>query len=320
MLQVALPQAAACLATAASMLAKKHACLLQLEATIAEFPNFLPFNFAVQQGTLRGLTNSLARRSQGSTADAGQLRTATDFRGSLSDGGLLQVTAKGTDAMTKVHAAHRDDVAMAAAIIADESNSSMLPQRKEYCLRHQLQVSNGSFDPGYALLEASLVEHCKRVRELRAANNGEWYVVLTWGKSTWGGMSTSDRMQSDRICLQYCGYRCATVPESMLSTRGTSNQNGFQPEQVEEWLRNGAVQTARGGGSEQAAKPGSKRPEKPCPNWWCGRGQSGANYSRHVKDCNLKGPPQSGEKRAEPKRRSVTEQKARVALKSNRGF
>jgi hypothetical protein len=146
-------------------------CLLQLEATIAKFPNMLPFNFAIR----KGFTDSLAIRSTGSSADAGQLRTAIADRGSLTDGGILVMTALGSDAMATVRAADRVDVDTAAAIIADENNPSMLALRREYYRRHQLQVSNGSFDAGYVLLQAALVEHCKRVRELRAADNGEWF-------------------------------------------------------------------------------------------------------------------------------------------------
>jgi hypothetical protein len=254
------------------------ACLLQLEATIAKFPNFLPFNFAVQQGTLRGLTKSLAIRSTGSTADAGHLRTAIGFGGSLTAGGHLQLNTRGRDAVAEVTAADPVDVEMAAAIIADENNLSKLPQRKQYIQRHKKQLD---YDDGYVILQAILLPHCTRVRKWKAAGHGEWVFVPTWGSSRGG----SNNINNDRISLHRYGYRCASVPASMLSPNDHFSRNGFSAEQVEEWIASGAVRTGLGGGSAQAEKPGGERGVKECTNSWCKEMITGRNLARHVKKC-----------------------------------
>jgi hypothetical protein len=190
----------------------------------------------------------------------------------------VRVNSYGIDAMKKVpvNAANPVDVAMAAAIILDETtgNPSMLAQRKQYYERHQLQVRNRSYDDGWVGLVASLLPHCERLRQWRAAGYGQWYVIPAY---------RSNNGTSDRICfrLDKIGYRCTTVPASMLSP--IDSRNGFSAEQVEEWITSGAVQTELGGGS--AANPGGKRGVRECTNWWCKEMITGRNLARHVKKC-----------------------------------
>jgi hypothetical protein len=248
---------------------------LQLEAFIAQFPNMLPRGLGIKKGH----SDSLAIRSTGSTADAGHLRTAIGFGGSLTAGGHLQLNTRGRDAVAEVTAADPVDVEMAAAIIADENNLSKLPQRKQYIQRHKKQLD---YDDGFVILQAILLPHCTRVRKWKAAGHGEWVFVPTWGSTR----RSSNIINNDRITLHHYGYRCASVPASMLSPIDQDSRNGFSAEQVEEWIASRAVRTGLGGGSPQAEKPGGKRGDiKECTNSWCKEMITRKNFARHVTKC-----------------------------------
>jgi len=218
--------------------------------------------------------------------------------------------------MAMVKAADPADVAMAAAIIADESNSPCLELRKQYCERHRQQLRLGSFDDGYVVVLVSLLPHCRRVRELRVAGRGQWYGVPSWDTHTSEG-------RSDRFRLQMSGfvYRCETVPASMLSSWRSSNTrhklpNGYSAEQVEAWVKNEPEQTALGGA--QAAKGGSRRPDKPCTNWWCKRMVSYTNFAAHVRECTNANA--EGRVLSESNRKSATHKTAMEALRGTRGY
>jgi hypothetical protein len=244
------------------------------------------------------------RRSQGPSQRAAHLRTATDLRGSLTPGGVLIVNTLGRDAVAKVIAAHAVDVEMAAAIIADENNLSMLPQRKQYIQRHKEQ---SDYDDGYVILQASLLPHCTRVREWKAAGHGEWLFVPTWALC-------NRQSQSDRIRLNNYGYRSTRVPASMLSR--IDSRNGFSAEQVEEWITSGAVQTALGGGS--AANPGGKRGVRECTNWWCKEMVTGRNLARHVTKCEQRHA--AGRVLAAPNNTLSKNSASKLAARGARGF
>jgi hypothetical protein len=227
-----------------------------------------------------GHSESLKRRSQGPSAAATHLSTATDLRGGLTAGGILLVNTLGRDAMEKLNAANPVDVALATAILLDETNPSMLARRKEYYERHQQQVRKRSYDDGWVLLVAHLLPHCERLRQWRAAGRGQWYVVPSFTNNNGATNFTADRMG----VRSRMSYRCTTVPASMLSRiHGSSlSSAGFSAEQVEEWISKGAVHSPLGGGSAQDAKSGRL---KECTNSWCTRMITADNLQRHVRDC-----------------------------------
>ncbi len=226
-------------------------------------------------GIKKGHSDSLAIRLQGPSATATHLRTAARNSGELvTDGGVLTLAGKGVGAMQNVRAADRDDVAMAKKIIGDKFNPSMLAQREEYLVRQKQQENLGSYDDGTSFLVQALLPHCKRLRKLRDAGF-EWYGYPTWmATHTFG---------AGRITLQRFSYHCETVPASLITSE--NGRRGFTAEQVDEWHRNGAVQTALGGA--QAAKPGGK-PPKQCTNSWCKREIAYAGFARHVRECKAK--------------------------------
>jgi hypothetical protein len=317
-----LPATASCLRGTAclpgnacrSCLLAAAAGLLQIREIIGKYPNQRPFSIGVRIGH----SDSLARQLQGSSSRATHLRLAADDRGQLTAGGILNLAVLGSAAMQTVRAADRVDVAMALAVIGDDTNRIMLAERKLYLQRHEQQLRIGSHDDGCALLVQALLGPCKRLRELRAAGCGAWYGHPNW-KST-GGSSGS----SGRIRLNSISYRCDTVPDSLITVQGNESR-GFSAEQLDQWHRQWAAQTALEGA--QAAKPGGKppkqcsnseRPPKQCTNSWCERKIAYAGFARHVREC--KAMHAKGGELGASHRMTVTQRKEQDARGRSLGY
>jgi hypothetical protein len=213
----------------AACLLASHGCSLQLEATIAQFPNMLPYTYAVLQGQAASLT----RQSVGTSSSAAHLRGASApenmTRGFVMPCGILNLQTMGNAARLQVEGADPRDIISAKEIFADHlTGHATLEIRRGYIQRHENMLTRGcEGDDAYILLIRRLTDDCKLVRVLRESGYGSWYIVPNFAVHT--KQNLHNDLDGIRINLRY-------ICDDVRATKTRAgNSVGFTKEQVEDW-------------------------------------------------------------------------------------